>query len=226
MEAAFEQYSRIADSEEEVISPSGLYKLETSLYGKGKEIHWQYSRGIVSKIPGRKIIADVKRNIDHFWHTWVDHPNGNEYLLCGEDYQGYSVVNLTQETYQVYFPDEGYKGIGFCWVGAYPSPDKLMLAVYGCFWACPYDIVFYDFRQPDNLPYEELGRISELNTCEGWLDNETFVLTKSVEFRKSDGLPYEQLSEEEQDVLDTDRHLADFRTEKIHAKRPLPESVS
>ena len=27
----------------------------------------------------------MKRNIGHFWHTWVEHPNGNEYLLFGEE---------------------------------------------------------------------------------------------------------------------------------------------
>jgi hypothetical protein len=224
-EARFERYSKIAGSEQEFVSPSGLYKLEISKYGNGQETCWNYSRGIVSKIASGEILTDVKRNIGHFWHTWVEHPNGNEYLLCGEDYQGYSVVNLTQGTYQVYFPDEGYQGYGFCWAVVYPSPDKLMLAVDGCFWAAPYEIVFYDFRQPDNLPYKELGRVSELNDSEGWLNNETFVLTREIEIRKSDGVPYEELSEAEQEILDADSSLVDYKIEKINAKRPLLETV-
>lgn len=224
-EARFGRYSKIADSEQEFVSPSGLYKLETSKYGNDEEVCWNYSRGIVSKIPSGEILADVKRNIGHFWHTWVEHPDGNEYLLCGEDYQGYSVVNLTQETYQVYFPDAGYQGFGFCWAAIYPSPDKLMLAVDGCIWAAPYEIIFYDFRKPDNLPYRELGRISELDETEGWLNNETFVLTREVEIRKSDEVPYKQLSEAEQEILDADNSLVDYRVEKVNAKRPLLETA-
>lgn len=66
------------------------------------------------------------------------------------------------------------------------------------FWACPYEIVFYDFREPDNLPYKELGRVSDITDSEGWIDNETFAISREIEIRKSDEVPYEQLSEEEQ----------------------------
>jgi len=56
--------------------------------------------------------------------------------------------------------------------------------------------------------------------CEGWLDNERFVLTREVEIRKSDGMPYEQLSEEEQQLLDRDSSLVDYRIERVQVKRP------
>jgi hypothetical protein len=74
----------------------------------------------------------VKRNFGHFWHSWIEHADGNEYLLCGEDYQGYSVINLTAGRCTAYFPEEGYKGRGFCWTAAFPSPDRRVLAVDGC----------------------------------------------------------------------------------------------
>ena len=35
---------------------------------------------------------------------------------------------------------------------SYPSPDRTKLAIVGCYWACPYLIVVYDFREPLNLP--------------------------------------------------------------------------
>jgi hypothetical protein len=216
-EADFERYSKIKGSEEIFISPSGLYKLQTFEYASYRENYGNYSRGIVSETSSGKIIADVKRNYGHFWHTWIEHPNGNEYLLCGEDYQGYSVVNLTQATYRACLPDEEFL---FCWVAVYPSPDKLMLAVDGCVWACPYELMFYDFREPDNLPYKELGRIDLLRECEGWLDNETFALIREVEIRKSDEVPYEQLSEEEQKILQADSSLIGYKVEKYNAKRP------
>jgi len=140
--------------------------------------------------------------------------------LCGEDYQGYSVANLAEASYQIHFPDEAYEGTGFCWTAAYPSPDKLMLAVEGCIWACPYELVFYDFRTPDALPFRELGRVSDTMRCEGWIDNETFMLSVQVAYRKSDGIAHNQPSEDEQQTLDSDFSLLEHRTEKLQVKRP------
>jgi hypothetical protein len=49
-EACFNLCLKIADSDREFISPSGLYKLETLVYGNSQEVCWKYSRGIVSKV--------------------------------------------------------------------------------------------------------------------------------------------------------------------------------
>jgi hypothetical protein len=144
----------------------------------------------------------------------------NEYLLYGEDYQGYSIVNLTKEMYHVFFPESGYKGFGFCWTAVYPSPDNLVLAVDGCYWACSYELVLYDFRNPEELPYRELARVEGLDGCVGWLNNDTYVLKREVEFRKSDGVPYDSLTEAEQEILDNDQSLVDYRSETLHYKRP------
>lgn len=200
-------------------SPSGKFRIEISLYSTlpNKKI---YARGIVTRVRDGKIVADVKRNYGHFWHAWVDHPNGNEYLLCGEDYQGYSILNLASGKYQVYFPEAGYRGTGFCWVAVYPSPDGLILAVDGCYWAHPYALVMFDFRNPESMPYPELVRIEELFDCDGWKDNDTFVLRREIAVRKSDGVTYESLPPQEQEVLDSASTLIDYQIETIHFQRP------
>lgn len=219
IEQIFIPENKIADSKKIRVSPSGNFQFEFYRYSTGPKT-WEYSRAIVTRISDSEVIADIKRNYGAFWHVWSEHPNGNEYLLCGEDYQGYSVINLTTGDYHVYFPEAGYKGAGFCWAFVYPSPDGLVLAVDGCYWACPYDLVFYDFREPDKLPYLEMARFDNLNDSDGWLDNDTFVLSREVEFRKSDGVAYEKLSEKEQDILDKDSSLASYRKETTHFKRP------
>jgi hypothetical protein len=219
IERYFVPENRVADSGEIAVSPSGQYELEIWGYSSGPNT-WSYSQGIVRRISDHTVIADVKRNYGHFWYAWVEHANGNEYLLCGEDYQGYSIVNLTKETYHVFFPESGHKGFDFCWTAAYPSPDSFVLAVDGCYWACPYELVLYDFRSPEELPYQELARVEGLAECVGWLDNETFVLKREVEFRKSDGVPYDDLAEAEQEMLDNDQSLVGYRSETVHCKRP------
>jgi hypothetical protein len=216
----FSRYSVIEGSEEEFGSPSGSYKLQVLEYGPGNEPSWHYSRGMVTRQTDGYIIADVKRNYGHFWHAWIEHPNGNEYLLCGEDYQGYSVINLTRDSYQTYFPEGGYHGGGFCWTAVYPSPDKYVLAVDGCYWGSEYEIVFYDFRAPDRLPYQELGRTQCITGSDGWLDNDTFQIQREITLRKSDGTLYDNLSEAEKHEIDTDATEAEYRTIKAQVARP------
>ena len=222
VEQFFTPDNKIPDSVKSHDSASGTYRLEVCSYSTGPK-SWNYTRGTVTRLADGQIIADVKRNFSHFWHTWVEHPNGNEYLLCGEDYQGYCVINLTKSNYHTYFPKAGHKGVGFCWTAVYPSPDQLMLAVDGCYWACPYDLVFYDFRNTEQLPLPELARIESLDDCEGWVDNDTFVLKREIEFRKSDGKPYDELTEDEQDILDNDSSLVGYRSDTVRYKRPQPQ---
>ena len=147
IEQYFLEKNLVEGSIEEFKSPSGCYVLTAEEYTT-RENAWSYTRGIVKKADTGNLIADVKRNYSHFWHSWVQHSNGCEYLLCGEDYQGQTVINLTKGTVVNYYPEEGHNGVGFCWVDAYASPDSQYLAVEGCIWACPYEIVFFDFTEP------------------------------------------------------------------------------
>jgi hypothetical protein len=167
------------------------------------------------------VVADIKRNYSHFWYRWISHANGKEYLLCGEDYQGYSCVNLTDEECHVYFPDEAYEGGGFCWTAAYPSPDGLVLAVDGCYWGCDYELLFVDFRDPDSLPYPELGRSERsVYEVEGWTDNETIAHTHVTAVRTSDAVEYAALSDDEKAEVRRNPGLLTRRSDRIEARRP------
>jgi hypothetical protein len=193
--------------------------LEISRFSTGPKTG-SYSHGVVRNLSDGRIIADIKRNYSNFWYAWVQHTNGDQYLLCGEDYQGYSVVNLTREKYAVFFPDDGYKGFGFCWAAVYPSPDGLVLAVDGCYWACPYEVVFFDFSDPENLPLPEIDRCGGItDPVIGWMDNDKFVFTVAYEIRKSDGKKYKELSDEEQDLVVEDTSQLEDVTERCEWKR-------
>ena len=80
-----------------------------------------------------------------------------------------------------------------------------VLAVDGCYWACPYEIVFYDFSDPSRLPLPELDRCEGVtDPVIGWADNDTFLFTVNYDVRKSDGKKYVELSDAEKDSLDED----------------------
>ncbi len=209
IEAFFIPSNLIPNSHKSFVSPSGVYALDIDLYNTGPKSS-RYSRGIIRNKVSCEIVADIKRNYPVFWHSWVQHTNGNEYLLCGEDYQGYTIVNLSHKVVNSYLPHEAIKGDGFCWIMAYPSPNRLVLAVIGCYWASPYDLVFYNFSDPSVLPLAELQRFEDIpvgNVC--WKDNDIFTIEYQYNVRKSDGEIYDYLTREEQKVLDGDPSLVE-----------------
>lgn len=218
IESRFKWYRRDRQKREKSISPSGKFLLMIDTYSTGKN-SWTYTRGRVRRAGGITVIADVKRNYSHFWHSWIQHSNGSEYLLCGEDYQGQTIINLiTGDTYTS-FPESGHGGGGFCWTAAFPSPDSTIIAVDGCYWACPYEIVFFDFMKPEDFPYNEYLRVDDIAECGGWLDNNSFKLTREIQIRKADGRPYEELSETEQDEIDQNDALGEYVKKEVIVTR-------
>lgn len=180
IEKRFIKENLIGNEKKVDISPSGKFSIEIQYYSTG-EGTWNYSRGIIKECENNDIIADIKRNYSSFWHAWIDHDDGNEYLLCGEDYQGYSAINLNSGEHHIHFPESAYNGGGFCWVDAYPSPSGNKIAVYGCYWAAPFEIVIYDFNIPQDLPFTELHRESDIYDFDEWVDDEEFLIQKSIE---------------------------------------------
>jgi hypothetical protein len=196
-------------------SPSEKYTLSIDLYSAGPNA-LRYSRGIVSDANCGRIIADIKRNLDYFWHCWVRHPNGQEYFLSGEDYQGYEVVELASGKINIYLPDSAKNGSGFCWAKVYPSNDGTVLAVQGCIWGGPYDMVFYDFSKPLNLPLPEIGRIEEIGQIIGWKSDSIFSVEHDFMVRTSDNRRFESLSEREQEEYNENEYAFSFQTEVLH----------
>jgi hypothetical protein len=137
-------------------SLSGRYTLTISEY-RTEANRGDYSRGIVRDKVGN-VVADVKRNYGAFPFCFVEHPNGHEYLVCGEDYQGQTVAELDTGKRVDYVPPEAQEGLGFCWAAIESAENATQLRVEGCYWVCPYEIVLYDFSRPLALPYSELSR--------------------------------------------------------------------
>lgn len=179
-------------------SPSGRYRLVVTTYPTRPGC-WTYSRGKV--YVGDTLIADVTRNYHGFEFAWVEgHPRG-DFLLCGADYQGQTVIELPSGKRHDYLPPEAKQGAGFCWVGAEPSPDFKYLAVEGCLWACPYETRLYNFSDPMALPYKDVTPEDGIYDDFCWNPDGTYTRVKKWTTRKSDGKPEDDLTEEERDAL-------------------------
>lgn len=212
----------------EVKSPSGRYLLRVTTY-KTKEGCWNYSRGEV--FDGEKLVADVKLNYHDFPFAWAEqHPNGHDYLLACEDYQGYSVVELDTGRREDLLPNAELKGValmgngfGFCWVRISPSPDKKVLAVDGCYWACPYEVVLFDFREPMKLPLPELERWDDVEEFDAWKTEGKLLLSRTVEVRKSDGKMLYDLPDEEMEKAEAAGDVEEKRLTRLWEPRSLTE---
>ncbi|WP_437728210.1 hypothetical protein [Sorangium sp. So ce861] len=129
-------------------SPTGKYRLVVSSYSTGHGT-WNYTQGEVYRTGAADPIAVVQRNFGLFPFLFVEaHPNGHDYLVCGEDYQGQTVVELDTGERRDHLPEEAREGVGFCWVDMRFEPSAAMLVVEGCIWACPYELRFFDFADP------------------------------------------------------------------------------
>jgi len=129
-------------------SPSGAYKLKVTSFST-REGAWNYTQGLVFKQGSDEPIAEVRRNYSAFPFSWIEnHKNGHAYLVCGEDYQGQTVLELDTGRRRDHVPRDEAVGHGFCWAGHEFHAETSTLVVDGCFWACPYEFRFFDFTDP------------------------------------------------------------------------------
>lgn len=83
----------------------------------------------------------------------ISHQNGKQYLLFRQDLYGYSVLDLETGEIFSYFPQKVLDGEeDFIWVAAHYNPYNNMLAVEGCYWACPYDTLLLKWDEPMREP--------------------------------------------------------------------------
>jgi hypothetical protein len=79
----------------------------------------------------------------------------SEYFFAGtEQCGGQTVVDLTSRKWANAVTDDGFIAWEY-----HLSPDGLLLAIGGCFWACPWQIKIFDFSQPLQVPWPEVAEV-------------------------------------------------------------------
>ena len=84
----------------------------------------------------------------------IKHKNGSDYIVYRKSLYGYSVFSVAEKRSIDYVPKESFnnKGETFIWCILHYCETNNVLAVDGCYWACPYDFEFYDFTNPMEVP--------------------------------------------------------------------------
>lgn len=130
--------------QEQHVSPSGKYVLTVSSY-RTVPGAWNFTEGAVRSKDGN-LIASIRRNYHQFPFCWIEaHPKG-DFLVCGEDYQGQTVVELRSGS--VRSVGSGDPGFGWCWSSYSYHAGIDALIVLGCGWGGPFDFRTFDFSDP------------------------------------------------------------------------------
>lgn len=86
---------------------------------------------------------------DGIFQKIITHKNGGKYLIFRRDLYGYSVLNLATLQAFHYFPQRSFTGDEtFIWCDVHYNVTNNMLAVTGCYWACPFSVALADFSNP------------------------------------------------------------------------------
>jgi hypothetical protein len=156
-------------------SPCGQYRLDVDYYVTALSPSYSsISVAVVRRVDTGAVVATVRCNDTHVFHGWVTR-EGRDYFLCPEDLEGQTVVDLAGGRV------EGFssKDDEFIWAEFHPSPDASLIAIIGCYWACPYEVVVYDFRSPLTLPLPILARFTLPGndaTFKGWIAPDAFEI--------------------------------------------------
>ena len=108
----------------------------------------------------KKVIAEW-RSIDNSsdFYTVIKHSNGRMYLIFRQDLYGYSLLDIEYRKIKQFFPEKSLDGgETFIWTNVGYNAELNVLAVSGCYWACPYNTHLFKFGDPmsDDLTYVDL----------------------------------------------------------------------
>ena len=103
---------------------------------------------------GRALFRWHNTDDDGEFAALIRHANGNLYLVFRSDLYGYNVLELESGREMRCIPPQSSPAQRenfqetFIWTDANYDPVSGLLAVSGCFWACPYSVAVLDFSEP------------------------------------------------------------------------------
>ncbi|MDR6969573.1 hypothetical protein J2X31_003606 [Flavobacterium arsenatis] len=173
----FDETAKIVRKDEFDLSESGLYYFETQQY-KQTDINrnWTVTKIQIGHIEKDGHFFEYLTDYEYNCSLWI-YKDKKDYLLLPEFQGGQSVFDVEEKKlYSFYSEDDP-----FIWANIFVSPDNTKLAVTGCYWACPFEIVVYDCSNLTELPYACIYRqLLDTNfEIKEWEDNRTIVMTNN-----------------------------------------------
>ena len=142
----------------------------------------------------RKIIANW-RSVDNSsdFYKIIKHSNGKKYLIFRQDLYGYSVLDIKLGTIMQFFPEKSLNGSEtFIWTGVEYNEITNVLAVSGCYWACPYSLHLFTFDNPmsENQKFVDLmeyfhGGYDDVS-FENWSNGDLLVIRYIIDAKANE----------------------------------------
>lgn len=160
----------------ERLSPDGRFKLVIAPV-ESRPGAWNTLDIQVRRTQGDVLIGKTTRNypVDSILHFVQQ--DGQDYLVLSENYHGgYGLMDLATGEKVVFDPREHSPAKGeqfWCWAAPVShDAEARQLVISGCYWACPYDRITFDFSHPMSPPYAILNTEDEPWEDEGEDDEE------------------------------------------------------
>ncbi len=171
----FSENNFIENSLKKISSPDGLYHVITKDYLQAIKTATWYVSKIEIYNSNNNLIFKIIIDDTHFFHDWI-YMNNDHYLIFAENMcGGLSVLELKTGHFNSF--SDGTDG--FICTLFKTSPNKDLIAIDGCYWACPQIIKIFDFSRPLELPYKEIAEIyypeKNISTVK-WENDDTLLI--------------------------------------------------
>lgn len=189
-------------------SPSEKYTLELLPYSvSDKKIPYYSVVEIVRTKDGERL-GKVIRNEADFPFLFVEDYDGKDYLLCAEDYQGFTIINITEGKKYDYIAEKSKRDLALRISDFYLSPDRKTLAIEGHAKSKPNDIVeldeihFYRITDLTKLPYAEVDKriIFAYDKVIGWDTSERFIISMIEDYLVPSGICLDEIRDSEERI--------------------------
>lgn len=129
------------------------YKFIVNEYSDEDKKYWNLCELIIYK--GDEILTTLRTNYSHVNIYYVEY-KGKDYLFTNEDYQGFTILNLTDNTKFGYVPALAKMGAGWCTTYFHDfDEDDCELTVDGCVWGAEETRRVYNLKDLENPDFED-----------------------------------------------------------------------
>lgn len=160
-----QDYSRYRQEKTVVFHARNMLREETIMLSSGYQLKRQYYQGEVGNYTlyaTENTLLDKSAAVVYRWQNLyntgefckiIEHSNGNQYMIFRSDLYGYSVLDLATLQDFHYYPSGSFPtGETFIWTDVFYNETNNVLAVSGCYWACPFGILLVEFSNPMKEP--------------------------------------------------------------------------
>ena len=216
-------------------SPSGKYKLDLMPYSV-KDMRCPFYCVVeISRTDDGDRVGKIIRNEADFPFLFIEDYDGKDYLLCAEDYQGFTLINITDGKKYDYIAEKSKRDLALRITDFYITPNKKSLAIEGYCRQKPTDLVemdeihFYKINDLTKFPYQEVDRriTFAYDKVIGWESDDRFIISRIEDYVMPSGICLDEVKDESErlDLLNKGNIKKQTAYYAYHPKTGLLEKV-